>query len=284
MSFGAQSVVVEECRQDNQAEQEIFGQSEELWDTCNLIAHFELEHDIEATISTARDILELPDVHYSIEPVGSMEWNEQIKASYIPLKVADGLYIIPEWSEPEDLNAINIRLQPGIAFGTGEHPTTRLCLKHLLSANLKGCHVMDYGTGSGVLAIGALLLGAARAVGTDTDPLAVRVAAQNAKLNGVEEDFDVYKCEPSIHEPDPLQQSSWQGHQFDLVVANILFRPLLELQPRLTSYCKPGGRLLVSGILQEQAAEIMAAYEADFEDFEVVWEGSWACVTAVKQR
>lgn len=79
-------------------------------------------------------------------------------------------------------------------------------------------------------------------------------------------------------------QSSWQGHQFDLVVANILFRPLLELQPRLTSYCKPGGRLLVSGILQEQAAEIMAAYEADFEDFEVVWEGSWACVTAVKQR
>lgn len=86
-----------------------------------------MQHDIEATISTARDILELPDVHYSIEPVGSMEWNEQIKASYIPLKVADGLYIIPEWSEPEDLNAINIRLQPGIAFGTGACWVNGMC-------------------------------------------------------------------------------------------------------------------------------------------------------------
>ncbi|PNH00652.1 Ribosomal protein L11 methyltransferase, partial [Tetrabaena socialis] len=173
LSLGAQSVVLQEHRPPGAPEQEIFddGQSRELWELCDLVAHFALEADVAGTLALAADALELPaeaPLVWEVKPVANEEWVEQIMASYVPLQLAPDLWVIPEWSQPEDLAAVNIILQPGVAFGTGEHPTTRLCLLELRAlaagGQLAGCSLLDYGTGSGVLAIAALKYGALRAV------------------------------------------------------------------------------------------------------------------------
>lgn len=136
-----------------------------------------------------------------------------MQASYVPLRLSQRLYIVPEWDSPpadQTPDAINIILTPGVAFGTGEHPTTRMCLAVLeeKAADLQGARVMDYGAGSGVLALAALKLGAREAVGTDTDPLAVRAAVRNAELNGPEctAAMTVLQCGPSSDDPEPVAQ------------------------------------------------------------------------------
>lgn len=197
-------------------------------------------------------------------------------------------------------------LTPGVAFGTGEHPTTRLCLRAIARLGglpveeggqqneqnrLEKKRVLDYGTGSGVLAVAALLLGASRAVGTDTDPLAVRASAANARLNGVSGAFVAMRVAPDLPDADEDDEDDEAGARlrreagggFDLVVANILRGPLLELAPRLARLCAPGGRLLLSGILAEQAPEVQARYASlGFARFAVETEGSWAALSAVK--
>uniref|UniRef100_A0A383VKK8 ETFB lysine methyltransferase n=1 Tax=Tetradesmus obliquus TaxID=3088 RepID=A0A383VKK8_TETOB len=285
LGLGAQSVVVQEARAEGQPEQEKFGAEAGLWDSCQVLAHFPLEHNVDETVAAVQDILELPGLSFELEEVVDQEWVEQIKASYVPVQIAEGLYIVPEWSEPADPAALNIRLTPGVAFGTGEHPTTKLCLRYLAGQDLQGCSVCDYGTGSGVLAIAALLMGASSAVGTDTDPLAVRAAEANAGLNGMQGRFSVVGCGANLDDADPLLQLEPSTPRlFDVVVANILRGPLLELQPRLTAYCRPGGRLALSGILAEQAPDVVAAYSPYFEDFQVSTEGSWALVTARRKQ
>eukprot|EP00775_Hariotina_reticulata_P008826 gene8826-9005_t len=231
LGFGAQSVVIEEFRPPGGLEQERFGADADLWDDCQVMAHFELQVSGKAANSAA------PSLSYTQEQVVDQEWVAQIKASYVPVQVAEGLYIVPEWSEPEDSTAINIILTPGVAFGTGEHPTTKLCLRHLRSLTLEGCSIMDYGAGSGVLAIAALLMGATSAVATDIDPLAVRAAEANAALNGVQQQMQVLQCGPCLQDPDPVQQ----------------------------------------------APDVVDAYNAVFEDFQVSCDGSWALITARRQ-
>jgi len=145
--------------------------------------------------------------------------------------------------------------------------------------------LIDYGAGSGVLALAALKFGASAAVGTDTDELAVKAARRNALLNSVSERFAVVQCGASLDSPEPLAAAGMpRDMKFDVVAANILRGPLVELQPRLTAYAAPGARLLLSGILADQAPEILEAYAADFDDFEVKTDGSWACVQAVRKR
>ncbi|KAI8475954.1 MAG: ribosomal protein L11 methyltransferase-domain-containing protein [Monoraphidium minutum] len=308
LSFGAQSVVVEEYRAPGAAEQEVYGAESGLWDTCSVACYFPLEADADAALAAARDVLESMGLdegggtdgggggtgggtggawRYDLEPVVNTEWVEQIKASYVPLCINPGLYIIPTWSDPEDPAAVNITLEPGVAFGTGEHPTTRLCLGHLWSAraSLRGARVVDYGSGSGVLGIAALLFGAEQAVGTDTDPLAVRAAARNAGLNGCGGAFVSLQCSPDLAGPEPLAEAGLpSAASYDLVVANILRGPLLELAPRLAAYARPGGRLALSGILAEQVPDVRAAYSDAFEGFAVEADGSWALVTATRRH
>ncbi|KAF8064663.1 prmA [Scenedesmus sp. PABB004] len=296
LGFGAQSVVLQEARAPGAAEQEVFGAESGVWDSCEVLAHFALEEDVHAVVATARDILGLAALPFDVEAVVDQEWVAQIKASYVPVQVCERLSIVPDWCEPGGAGAdagggapgggVRVRLTPGIAFGTGEHPTTKLCLRHLAGLpDLHGQRVVDYGCGSGVLAIAALLLGAASAVGTDTDPLAVRAAEANAVLNGVQGRLTVVRCGASLHDPDPLLAlpAGAEGAPADLVVANILRGPLLELAPRLAAYARPGGRLALSGILAEQAPDILAAYGDAFEGFEVATEGSWALVTATRK-
>jgi len=306
LGYGAQSVMVQEHRPPGAPEQQIYEDGSgptPLWDKCDVVAYFALEEDAGAVLQGAAEVLQdagllqqLPAsqqqqqqaeglLHFSAEEVVNEQWVEQIKASYVPIKISDSLYIVPEWSSPEDPAAINIILQPGVAFGTGEHPTTRLCLQRLQQLDLTGRTVMDYGAGSGVLALAALKLGASCAVGTDVDSLAVRAASRNAELNGVSERMKVLLCGPSLDDPEPLQQAgvalpSPEG--FSLVVANILRGPLVELAPRLAGYAAPGAQLVLSGILAEQVPDVKEAYQEYFSGFDVTTEGSWACVTAVR--
>ena len=171
--------------------------------------------------------------------------------------------------EPE---AVNLLLDPGLAFGTGTHPTTALCLQWLDGQPLDGCTVLDFGCGSGILAIAALLLGAERAVGTDIDPQAVEASRDNANRNGIDPArFPVY-----LPQDLPAEQA-------DVLVANILAGPLVSLAPQLSRLVKTGGRLALSGILAEQAEEVRAAYAGDFDLDPTAEQDGWVRISGIRR-
>jgi ribosomal protein L11 methyltransferase len=179
------------------------------------------------------------------------------------------LWICPSWCEAPDKNATNLLLDPGLAFGTGTHPTTAMCLKQLDKMLLDNKSIIDYGCGSGILAIAALLLGAKHAIGIDIDPQALLASRDNAERNGItDEQFPVYLTsdQPKI--------------QADIVVANILAGPLVELAPQLTDMSNNKGHIVLSGILKEQQKAIINAYSAFA--LEVVQEGDWICLFGQK--
>jgi ribosomal protein L11 methyltransferase len=183
------------------------------------------------------------------------DWSESWKANYHPLPVTPRLWICPSWLAPPDPSAVTIILDPGLAFGTGDHPTTFLCLEWLAAQTLAGRTVLDYGCGSGILAIAALKLGAAHAWAVDIDPQAVGITRENAARNGV-------LARLSVGDPDSLPPDL----RADVVIANILARPLVELAPVLTArVARPGGRLALSGMLEDQRILVEAAYTTEFE-------------------
>jgi ribosomal protein L11 methyltransferase len=182
------------------------------------------------------------------------DWARVWMDRYQPIKVGRGLWICPSWCTPPEPDAVNIILDPGLAFGTGTHATTALCLQWLSEQNLRAKDVIDYGCGSGILAIAALKLGARHAVATDLDPQALAVTRENAVRNGVADRLQV--CEPAT-----LPETT----NADVVVANILAGALVELAPRLTALTRAGGQLALSGIMSHQAEEVRAAYATSFE-------------------
>lgn len=192
--------------------------------------------------------------------------------NFHPMRFGQRLWIVPSWTEAPEPDAVNLRLDPGLAFGTGTHPTTALCLEWLDGQPLKNQSVIDFGCGSGILAIAALLLGAPKAVGTDIDPQALEASRDNADRNGIDPArFPVYL--PA----DMPQQAA------DVVVANILAGPLVALAPQITTLVKSGGRLALSGILAEQADEVRAAYADEFAlDPTAVKEG-WVRISGVRR-
>jgi ribosomal protein L11 methyltransferase len=180
-----------------------------------------------------------------LSSVAEQDWVRATQAQFGPIRIADRLHVVPTWCDaPAD--GVSIALDPGLAFGTGSHPTTRLCLEWLLDHLAGGESVLDYGCGSGILAIAAAKLGATRVVGTDVDPQALRASADNARQNGVPASFVA---------PDALAAGA-----FDVVVANILANPLIVLAPAIASRVRPGGRLALSGVLASQADDVVAAY------------------------
>ncbi len=168
---------------------------------------------------------------------------------------------------PDDPNAVIVRLDPGLAFGTGTHPTTALCLQFLDALPLAGRRVIDYGCGSGILGIAALKLGAAHVLALDLDPQALIATRDNALRNEVSSAIEVSGV------PAPLQPAA-------CVVANILARPLIELAPTLTAACEMGGDLLLSGLLKTQAYQVKAAYSSHFDMVQVVGRDDWCCIHA----
>lgn len=191
------------------------------------------------------------------------DWAESWKENYHPLGIVDGLWICPSWREPPEPAAVNVILDPGLAFGTGDHPTTFLCLEWLSRQPLAGKTVLDYGCGSGILSIAALKLGAEQAWAVDIDPQALVITRENAARNGVLDRLGV--CAPDALPPDMTA---------DIVVANILARPLVELAPRLRERMAGGGRLALSGMLEDQLTLVAPAYAAEF-DLGVCARGGW---------
>lgn len=188
------------------------------------------------------------------ELVADRDWEREWMEDFQPLRMGQRLWIVPSWHEPPAPDAVNLHLDPGLAFGTGTHPTTALCLEWLdalaLDGDLDGLEVLDVGCGSGILAIAALKLGAAMATGTDIDPQALQASRDNADRNDVSVD------ELTLCYPEQLAAE----RRFPLVVANILAGPLVELAPTIAGHVGPGGRLALSGILERQADEVLDAY------------------------
>jgi ribosomal protein L11 methyltransferase len=207
---------------------------------------------------------------YEVTRVEDEDWVRRTQAQFTPQEVAPGLWIVPSWHAPPDPAATNIVLDPGLAFGTGTHPTTRLCLRWLARTIRGGERVIDFGCGSGILAIAAVKLGASGASGVDIDPQAVLAATRNAERN----DVDAHFVSAAELLPGPA----------DIVVANILAQPLIVLAPLLAGLTAPGGRLALSGILEEQAHEVHAAYGAwyDFDPLEA--DEGWVLVSGVRKQ
>ena len=191
------------------------------------------------------------------------------QSQFDPLRIRDDLWIVPSWHQAPNPAALNIVLDPGLAFGTGSHPTTHLCLAWLADHLLPGESVLDYGCGSGILGIAAKRLGAAKVIGTDIDPQAIEASRYNASNNASEVSFFLPEDLPAI--------------VVDIVVANILASPLKLLAPALASYCRPGGRIVLSGILSEQAEEVRAAYAAWFDMHAALPMENWVLLSGVKR-
>lgn len=239
-----------------------------LWRNTHVLALFEADQDADSLLSQLRVLRhgELPE--HAHELVADEDWERSWMADFKPLRFGRRLWIVPSWHDAPEPDAVNLLLDPGLAFGTGTHPTTALCLEWLDSQALEGCSLIDFGCGSGILAIAALLLGARPATGTDIDSQALEASRDNARRNGIA-DTDL-----ALYLPADMPQTP-----ADVVVANILAGPLVELAPQLTRLVRPGGRLALSGILQEQADEVVAAYATAFALDPVAERDGWVRIS-----
>lgn len=260
LALGAGSVSIEDAAAGTAGEQELYGEpglepARAAWRSSRLLALANPGVDPAQLLARAcEDIgLDPPASIESVRTVADEDWVRLTQAQFAPVKVSSRLWIVPSWHTPPAEAQVVIRLDPGVAFGTGTHPTTRLCLRWI-EANLRSrSTVLDYGCGSGVLAIAAAKLGAREVVGVDIDPQAVAAARLNsaANLAGSAVDAD-YTC------PDALAPA----RRFDLVLANILSNPLKVLAPALLARVAPAGALVLSGVLARQAGEVVDAYRA----------------------
>ncbi|MEK6243482.1 MAG: 50S ribosomal protein L11 methyltransferase [Pseudomonadota bacterium] len=220
--------------------------------------------DPAALVATAAAIAAIAAPGFTVAPVEEEDWVRRSQSQFGPICIADRLWVVPSWHSPPDPAAIVVRLDPGLAFGTGSHVSTRLVLKYLERNIRAGERVLDYGCGSGILAIVAGKLGAGEIAATDIDPQALETTVANAADNGVV---------LSVAAPESLAPGT-----FDLVLANILAGPLIALEPLLAARTRRGGRIALAGILETQAAEVARAYARDFDIAVSTVEEGWALV------
>ena len=273
LEAGALSASIEDADAGTPDEQPQFGEPGSVntpgWMHSKVVVLLEPDADIAAVLGEAARAIGLPDVPaYTVEAVAEQNWVQLTQSQFDPIRVSERLWIVPSWHESPDPAAINLILDPGMAFGTGSHPTTRLCLEWLERHVTAGCSVLDYGCGSGILAIAAARLGAGPVAGVDIDPQAVEAARANAERNGVAALF-ADSAEPVAGE-------------YDVVVANILSNPLRVLAPAICAHVRPGGRLALSGILREQVDEIIAIY-AQWIPLQVAdTREDWVCLSGIR--
>lgn len=274
MEAGALSAAIEDAAAGTAAEEPIFGEPgepiEKMWKDSRIVVLCEADCDVAALIAEAAHACGVALPSWTVDTVAEQDWVRVTQAQFDPIQISSRLWITPTWHEAPDANAINLQLDPGLAFGTGSHPTTRLCLQWLDRSLQAGQTVLDYGCGSGILAIAALKLGASQAVGVDIDPQAIQASGDNARQNAVTADFYL---------PDQLPATL----QADVVVANILANPLRLLGALLAQHVKTGGQIVLSGILAEQAEELQGIYQQWFEMANPVFDEGWTCLSGTKR-
>jgi ribosomal protein L11 methyltransferase len=239
-------------------------------DSCRLSALIAVDADPASLLARAAAAAELTPVpSYRLEAVADDDWVRRSQAQFAPVSIGERLWVGPNWEAAPRTRAAVVRIDPGLAFGTGSHPTTRLMLSFIERRVCGGEGVLDYGCGSGILAIAAAKLGASRVDAVDSDPEAVRSTAENAAANHV-----------AVHASAP---EDLPPAQYDLVVSNILAQPLIMLAPLLAARTVRGGRLALSGILESQAAEVVRAYGPFLGARVSAAEDGWALVEGTRK-
>lgn len=248
-----------------------------LWDNCSIKALFAANTDT-AQISQQLDQILSSKMLMRWEQLEDKDWSQEWKKYFSPVKCGERLWICPSWIEPPDANGINLSLDPGLAFGTGSHPTTHLCLRWLDKQDLVGKTVIDYGCGSGILGIAALLLGAEKVIAVDNDPQALLATRDNGQRNHIDQ------ARLLTYLPDDLPSDEWPADATcDMMIANILAAPLIELAPRLIAHTAAGGQLCLSGLLEHQIEAVSLPYGEDFVFAQPAIESEWAQLSAVKK-
>lgn len=245
-----------------------------LWGETDILALYDATSDTDLILSQIRNSKMLSDdFAYKVEQIEDKDWEREWMENFHPMKFGERLWICPSWRDIPEPDAVNVMLDPGLAFGTGTHPTTALCLEWLEGLDLQGKTVVDFGCGSGILAIAAIKLGAEKVIGIDIDPQAILASKDNAQRNGVAEKLELY-----------LPQDQPEGLLADVVVANILAGPLRELSGVISSLVKPSGQLAMSGVLDTQAEDVASYYQSQFELDEIIEMQEWCRISGQKHK
>lgn len=272
--LGALSVSVEDADADTPEEQPLFGEpghepTRLAWNRSRVVALLAEDADPALLAAAAANEINLSPLPAStVREVEEQDWVRVTQSQFEPIHIGEHIWVVPSWHDAPEPDAVVLELDPGLAFGTGSHPTTRLCMEWLEQHVQPGERTLDYGCGSGILAIVAKKLGAGETIGVDIDPNAVEASRYNAERNHVEATFAL---------PDDAPEGT-----FDLVVANILSNPLKLMAAMLCARVRPGGRLILSGVLERQAEEVAAAYASAIPL--TVWRArdGWVCLHGVK--
>lgn len=271
MSLGALSASIEDAYAETLGEQAIFGEPSDpppgIWQQNIVTAMLDEAADVNQILQRLKIATNIKQLSYSTEIIADQDWVRATQAQFDPIEITDNLWIVPTWHQAPHQDAINIMLDPGLAFGTGSHPTTHLCLEWLTQQSLGD--VLDYGCGSGILAIAAKKLGAAHTIGVDIDHQAIIASQYNAEQNKVAINF--------------YDANEFSNQEFDIVVANILSSALMVLAPALASYCKTGGKLALSGILEAQSEAIIMRYSEWFKMDTPKQKDVWVLLTGTKK-
>ena len=244
-----------------------------MWQQTRVTGLFTADTDMDAVlVALEAQLGEALPPHRS-EILEDRDWVREWMDSYHPIQCGERLWICPSWREPGDPSAVNLLLDPGLAFGTGPHPTPWLCMQWLDQQNLDGLTVIDYGCGSGILGIAALLLGAKRVIAIDNDPQALLATRDNAQRNNI--DHDRIDCLLPEQIPSDLHG--------DVMVANILAGPLISLAPNLAAALSPDAPICLSGILNSQAEELLTCYRQWFNALELNAKDEWVRINGKKK-
>ncbi|AXY00043.1 50S ribosomal protein L11 methyltransferase [Vibrio alfacsensis] len=244
-----------------------------LWGDTDILALYDAEADTDFIITQIKASSMLADdFAYKVEQLEDKDWEREWMENFHPMKFGERLWICPSWRDVPEPDAVNVMLDPGLAFGTGTHPTTALCLEWLEGLDLSGKTVIDFGCGSGILAIAAIKLGAEKVIGIDIDPQALQASRDNAERNGVADKLEVY-----------LPQNQPEGLIADVVVANILAGPLRDLAPIIKGLVKPNGDLAMSGVLDTQAEDVANHYRDELHIDPIIEQSEWCRISGRKQ-
>ena len=279
LSLGAVSVTLDDA--EDQALLEPLPGETPLWNKVIVTGIYQQDElsgdapiDVEALTTFIR--AQLPEAPIRCDELEDQVWERAWMDYYEPIQISDKFWIVPEWLEAPDPSAVNIKLDPGLAFGTGNHASTFLCLQWLGKTDLQDKIVIDYGCGSGILGVAALLLGAQKVYATDIDPQAVLATKQNAELNVVLDRL-------FVDLPDAFD-AEFQGKQADVLVANILAGPLMALAPTFATLVKPQAEFALAGVIEEQLADVSEVYNVEFEVTQVeMREENWCRISGVRR-